>query len=121
MSQNKLKRSINTLFYELCKFIKEKNDNASAFIVLFWLEKVAAEFKVSELEEAKYFNSLWLNNCHEIKKLAKKDEFKQLKSCLEEKLSQIICDDKRELYAKSKENGDASSLILAALDFIASN
>lgn len=121
MSKNKLKRSIDTLFYELCKFIKEKKDNASAFIVLFWLEKVAAEFKASELEEAKYFNSLWQNNCHEIKRLAKNNEFKQLKSCLEEKLSQIICDDKRDLYAKSKENGDVNGTILAALDFIASN
>lgn len=121
MKQSGLKKSIDILFKEFCRFIKERKDDNSAFIVLFWLEKVAAEFKASELNEAKYFYSLWQNNCQEIKKLAEKNDFKQLNCCLEEKLSQVICDKKRNLYAKSKKNNDVNSVILAALDFTANS
>ena len=92
-------------------YLKEKTSEDDAYLLLNWLQKIAGEFKTSEIVEAKNFQYFWLDIKELVKNRILTNDFSKYSDCLERKLLEIVEPELYETQQLARKEGDVLDLI----------
>ncbi len=111
----KMHRLLIDFFDLIDQYLTRHQNENGAYLVLYWLEKVAGEFKASEGVYAQNFQEYWLDRKANLKKLALTDDFQKVSTCLEKKLEQILNPDGWGMSLTARELGEIRPIIKRAM------